>query len=223
MTPMRWWGVFAVAVIASAAILLTTLGSDGEIRIDQSAAAPGFDGEDRVVDRSKFSFAAPSTTAGPTTIPRGKRPSGSRRTSTTTSTASTTTTTIPPVTTTAPPKSLFLPDSSSVESLCGMVKSVESLQLIFTDSSVNAEQTMLKILINFDRYLQVGPPELTDNILGIRGSLILLTNQLRDAGWNGSDPSLGTTLDALRFEKAPFDSFQQQIREIEFYNAATCR
>ena len=220
MTPLKWWGVFAVAVILSAAILLTTLGSSGEIRVDQSASAPGFNGKDRKIDRSEFSFAAPTTTSGPTTIPSGRRPNGSRRT--TTSTTTTTTTTIPPVTTTLPPKSIFLPDSSSIDSLCNMVKSVESLQLIFTDPSVNGEQTMLGILINFDRYLQVGPPELTDNILGIRGSLILLTNQLRDAGWNGSDPSLGTTLDALRFEKAPFDSFQQQIREIEFYNAATC-
>ncbi|MSY80450.1 MAG: hypothetical protein F2694_12485, partial [Actinobacteria bacterium] len=86
MTPLRWWGVFAVAIILSAAILLTNLGSDGEIRLDQSASAPGFDGKDREIDRSRFSFAEPSTTAGPTTIPRGKRPSGSRRTSTTTST-----------------------------------------------------------------------------------------------------------------------------------------
>jgi len=223
MTALRWWGVFAVAVILSAAILLTTLGSNGEIRLAQSAATPGFEGRDRKVDRSKFSLAAPSTTAGPTTVPSGKRPKGSRRNTTTTSTASTTTTTIPPVTTTAPPRFIFLPDSSSVDSLCGMVKSVESLQLIFTDSSVNAEQIMLKILINFDRYLQVAPPKLTPNVLGIRESLLLLTQQLRDAGWNGADTSLRPILDGFRYEKPPVENFQQQIREIEFYNSATCR
>ncbi|MEX0769027.1 MAG: hypothetical protein WD029_11210 [Microthrixaceae bacterium] len=222
MTPLRWWGVFAVAVILSAAILLTTLGSSGEITVEQSAAAPGFEGENRKIDRSKFSFAAPSTTAGPTTIPSGKRPKGSRRNTTTTTTASTTTTTIPPVTTTAPPQFIFLPDSSTVDSLCDMVKSVESLQLIFSDASVNAEQTMLKILINFDRYLQVAPPRLTPNILGIRDSLLLVRQQLRDAGWNGADPSLRPILDSLRYEKPPVENFQQQIREIEFYNSATC-
>ena len=221
MTPLRWWGVFAVAVILSAAILLTTLGSNGEIRVDQSASAPGFDGKNREIDRSEFSFAAPSTTAGPTTVPTGKRPIGSRRT-TTTSTTTTSTTTIPPATTTIPPSSLFLPDSSSVDSLCGMVKSVESLQLIFSDPSVKADQTMTRILINFDRYLQVAPPELTSNVLGIRESLLLLTQLLRDANWNGSDPSLRPILDGFRNEKAPVANFQQQIREIEFYNAATC-
>ena len=219
MTPLRWWGVFAVAIILSAAILLTNLGSDGEIRLDQSASAPGFDGKDREIDRSRFSFAEPSTTAGPTTVPTGKRPIGSRRTSTTT-TASTTT--IPPATTTVAPRSIFLPDPSSVDSLCGMVQSVESLQLIFSDPSVNAEQTMLRILSNFDRYLQVSPPELTDNVLGIRETLILLRNQLRDAAWNGANPSLRPILDGFRYEKSPVENFQQQIREIEFYNAATC-
>ncbi|MCX6525662.1 MAG: hypothetical protein NTX58_13025 [Actinobacteria bacterium] len=219
MTPLRWWGVFAVALILSAAILLTTLGSSGEIRVDQSASAPGFAGKDREVDRSEFSLAGPTTTAGPTTVPRGKRPAGSRRTTTT---STTTTTTTPPATTTVPPKSIFLSDSSSIDSLCYMVKSVESLQLIFTDPSVNAEQTMLGILINFDRYLQVAPPELTSNVLGIRESLLLLTQLLRDAAWNGSDPSLRPILDGFRYEKAPVANFQQQIREIEFYNAATC-
>lgn len=219
MTPLRWWGVFAVAVILSAAILLTTLGSSGEIRVDQSASAPGFAGKDRQVDRSEFSLAGPTTTAGPTTVPRGKRPAGSRRTTTT---STTTTTTIPPATTTVPPSALFLPETSSVESLCDMVKSVESLQLIFTDPSVNAEQTMLRILSNFDRYLQVSPPELTSNIIGIRESLVLLRNQLRDAAWNGANPSLRPILDGFRYEKAPVANFQQQIREIEFYNAATC-
>ena len=219
MTPLRWWGVFAVAVILSAAILLTTLGSNGEIRVDQSASAPGFNGKDREIDRSEFSLAGPTTTAGPTTLPRGKRPAGSRRTTTTTTT---TTTTIPPATTTVPPSSLFLPETSSVESLCDMVKSVESLQLIFSDPSVNAEQTMLRILSNFDRYLQVSPPELTSNIIGIRESLVLLRNQLRDAAWNGANPSLRPILDGFRYEKAPVANFQQQIREIEFYNSATC-
>jgi hypothetical protein len=211
--------VFAVAVILSAAILLTTLGSNGEIRVDQSASAPGFNGKDREIDRSEFSLAGPTTTAGPTTLPRGKRPAGSRRTTTTTTT---TTTTIPPATTTVPPSSLFLPETSSVESLCDMVKSVESLQLIFSDPSVNAEQTMLRILSNFDRYLQVSPPELTSNIIGIRESLVLLRNQLRDAAWNGANPSLRPILDGFRYEKAPVANFQQQIREIEFYNSATC-
>ncbi len=103
-----------------------------------------------------------------------------------------------------------------------MVKSVESLQLIFSDPSVNAEQTMLRILSNFDRYLQVSPPELTSNIIGIRESLVLLRNQLRDAAWNGANPSLRPILDGFRYEKAPVANFQQQIREIEFYNAATC-
>lgn len=221
MTPLRWWGVFAVAVILSAAILLTTLGSSGEIRVDQSASAPGFNGKDRDIDRSEFSLAGPTTTAGPTTVPRGKRPIGSRRT-TTTSTSTTTTTTTPPATTTVPPKSIFLSDSSSIDSLCYMVRSVESLQLIFSDPSVNADETMTRILINFDRYLQVAPPELTSNVLGIRESLLLLTQLLRDANWNGSDPSLGPILDGFRYEKAPVANFQQQIREIEFYNAATC-
>jgi len=219
MTPLRWWGVFAVAVILSAAILLTTLGSSGEIRVDQSASAPGFNGKDRKIDRSEFSFAAPTTTSGPTTVPTGKRPIGSRRTTTT---STTTTTTIPPATTTIPPKSIFLSDSSSIDSLCYMVKSVESLQLIFSDPTVNGEQTMLRILINFDRYLQVAPPELTSNILGIRESLQLLRDQLRDAAWNGFDPSLRPILDAFAYETAPVENFQQQIREIEFYNAATC-
>jgi hypothetical protein len=103
-----------------------------------------------------------------------------------------------------------------------MVKSVESLQLIFSDPTVNGEQTMLRILSNFDRYLQIAPPELTSNILGIRESLVLLRNQLRDAAWNGFDPSLRPILEAFEFEKAPVANFQQQIREIEFYNAATC-
>ena len=81
---------------------------------------------------------------------------------------------------------------------------------------------MLGILINFDRYLQVAPPELTSNVLGIRESLLLLTQLLRDAAWNGSDPSLRPILDGFRYEKAPVANFQQQISEIEFYNAATC-
>ena len=202
MTRQRLFGFIAVVVVfVGLSAFLVTRNTRQELRAD-SSAAPGFGGGDRDIDDSPFEFAGPSTTAGPTTIPGGED-ALTRRTTTTT----TTTTTLPPTTTTTIPTVVVLPPPDDIRTICGMHDSIFSIQLIWTDPSIDVQQVAEQLQSNMNRYLAVSPPELRDEVDGLRNTIITVAERLRLAGWNTNDPEVRQLLQTIEAQSPPFEQF----------------
>lgn len=218
MTPRRWAAFISLvlAVVVVTGVLVTT-NSAGDISAVGDTEAPGFDGRDRDVDRSPFELAEPTTTEGPTTVPT-PRGLGVRRTTTTTST----TTTLPPTTTTTIPTAVILPPPDKIDSICGMHDSIFSFQLIWTDPSIDVQQVAEQLQSNMNRYLTVSPPELRDEVDGLRNTLIAMAERLRSAGWNTNDRGVRQLLQAIESQSPPFEQFVSRMNAVRFVEAATC-
>ena len=217
MTRQRLFGFIAVVVVfVGLSAFLVTRNTRQELRAD-SSAAPGFGGDDRDIDDSPFEFAGPSTTAGPTTIPGGKD-ALTRRTTTTT----TTTTTLPPTTTTTIPTVVVLPPPDDIRTICGMHDSIFSIQLIWTDPSIDVQQVAEQLQSNMNRYLAVSPPELRDEVDGLRNTIITVAERLRLAGWNTNDPDVRQLLQTIEAQSSPFEQFVSNMNAVRFVEPAIC-
>lgn len=218
MTRGRLYGFVAVvAVLVVVSAFLVTRNTRQEVRASD-APVPGFRDEDRRADDSPFEFAGPSTTAGPTTIPGGQDALVRRTTTTTT----TTTTTLPPTTTTTLPTAVSLPPPDDIRSICGMHDSIFSFQVIWRDPPVDVQQVAEQLQSNMNRYLAVSPPELRDEVDGLRNAFIAMVERLRAAGWNTNDPGVRELLRAIESQSPPFERFVSSMNTLRFVEAATC-
>lgn len=214
-TRLRLFIGMVVLLVAVSAILVTR-NTRQEVAV-QSDDAPGFSGRERSDPDEPFQFAEPSTTAGPTTIPGGARTL--RRATTTTTT---TTTTMPTTTTTTIPTAVAMPPPDDISSICGMNDSIFTFQLIWTDPSIDVQKVAEQLQSNMNRYLAVSPPELRDEVDGLRNGIITMAGQLREAGWNTNDPAVRQLLRAIESQQPPFEQFVSRLGAIRFAEAALC-
>jgi hypothetical protein len=217
MTRGRLYGFIAVvAVLVVVSAFLVTRNTRQEVRASD-APVPGYRSEERRADDAPFEFAGPSTTAGPTTIPGGQD-ALTRRTTTTTST----TTTLPPTTTTTIPTAVVLPPPDDIRSICGMHDSIFSIQLIWTDPSIDVQQVAEQLQSNMNRYLAVSPPELRDEVDVLRNTIIAMADRLRTAGWNTNDGGVRQLLKEIESQAPPFERFVSGMNAVRFAESALC-
>jgi len=217
--PRRRSIAFAVvSLLAVAVVIVLAVRSRDSHTVNADGETPGFADAQREREESRFELVQPRR-SGSTTIPGLTPDEGEEFTDFTTTTTSTTTTTT--TTTTLPDRPIVRPEEE-IDSLCGMIESLESLQLVFMGQTSDAEGVMSRALASFDRYVAVSPPERLADVLGVRASLVTLTNVLRSSGWDSSAPAVQRSVVAIRDQQPPFEDFQQQANRILVLESATC-
>lgn len=215
----RLWAFTAAATVAVllAAGGVVLLGSERSEEAVGDADAPGYDGSASKIANDPFRLAQPTTTAGPTTMPvdpEQRRESARNGERTAPSTIVTTTT--------APPTAVAVPPSESIDSICGIVAAIESLQVVFADPSLDGSVIMPRALSTFDRYVEVSPEDLRVDVAGLRDDMARLTDILRGAGWDAQSGAALQAVAAIRTETAPFQFLQARARKVTLYESTAC-
>lgn len=223
MTGRRLYVFIAISVAAVVlAAYFLTRNTRQELRADQ-AATPGFDDSGPRDDDRPFEFAGPTTTAGATTIPGGVASPFEETTTTTTTTLPPFVPTAPPPTTpsTLPPK-LLLPQLSSIKSPCGMVDTLESTANVFFDDRLDPKTVLTAMSKVMHRYASESPKDIEADTRVIVTLFDRLVSTVKDAGWNVSDPAAIEAVEAMKNETAPYGTFQEHVRRVQFWEAASC-
>jgi hypothetical protein len=213
--------VATVVLVAGVPFLLVTCNMRREVQVSGSET-PGFAGDESRPDDAPFEFAQPTTTAGPTTIPGGRPPSRRDRRTGANERAATSSTTTSTTTTTTIPRSVDLPPAEAISSICGMHDSIFSIQLIWTDRSIDVQRVVEQLQSNMDRYLEISPPDVRDEVDGLRWTIVTVADRLRQAGWNTDDPAVRQLLVAVRGQFPPFDQFVNRMNAIRKVETASC-
>lgn len=223
MTGRRLYTFIAfVAIAVGLSVFFLTRNTRHEVRVDDGAA-PGANSSGPKVDDTPFNLALPTTTAGPTTIPGGV-PSPYEETTTTTTTTTTTIapTTVPPPTTSTLPTRPLVPQLSSINSVCGMVDTLQSAANVFFDKNVDARSTLTPMSKVLNRFASMSPKEINPDAAVITTLFDQLVATVRSAAWNVSDPTVVQAVAAAQNQTAPFQTLQEHVRKVQFYEAAFC-
>lgn len=214
VTRARIVGFLTITVVligASGYFLTRNTRQEVRANLDET---PGLRRVDRHLDSSPFELAAPTTTEGPTTIPGGP---GSPAISTT---AAPTTTTLPVATTTTLPSTPFLP--KTIDSLCGMTLSTNSLAVLLTDPSLNVELVITQYLTNLDRYVRASPPSIRGSVEAVRVSLRSLVPTLKSAHWDLHSPQMETVIVQLQSGSGSFAGLALHRTAIANFENTSC-
>lgn len=223
MRGRRLYGFVAIFVlVVGTTAYFVTRNTRHDVRADD-AAAPGFNSAGPSGDDAPFQFAEPTTTAGPTTIPGLPDPFEETTTTTTTTTAPSTTSTTPSTTTstTIPPKPLT-PDASSIKSVCGLVDTLQSASNVFVNQRIDAKTTLTAIGTAMARYASISPKEIKPDATVLRTLFDQLVSTVEAARWNVTDQTVVQAVDAIKNQVAPYQTMQEHVRRIQFYEAANC-
>ena len=117
---------------------------------------------------------------------------------------------------------MILPPPDDIKSICGMHDSIFSFQLIWTDPSIDVQQVAEQLQSNMNRYLEVSPPELRDEVDGLRNTFIAMAERLRAAGWNTNEREARQLLQAIESQSPPFEQVVPAMSAVRFIEAAMC-
>lgn len=192
---------------------------------DESAqeGTPGFRADGGQVDDSPFRLAGPTTTEGPTTIPGDPSTRGSGRTPLRPPSSRPEPTVVETTTTTTVPTRPIAPDQSGIENLCGATASIASFGTIMTNPSIDVRTTTSALIRNLDRYVEVSPAELAEQMAYIRSVIQQIVETIRRNDYDVARPEVRQAVDDAANARPPFNNLIAATSELNAYELRTCR
>lgn len=206
----------AVAVLAVGGVVFGPNSNKIEpAPIDVAAGDDGFTPTTRAVTTVPFELATPGTGAAPTTI-AGAPPTFYNMPTTTTST------TAPPTTTTTIPLRPTLPRPESIDSLCGLVDNMASIESIFVHRDLDALNYIDLLVADLDKYVSISPPGVAPDVIALRDVAKVMANALHSAGGDVMASNVRALITAVGSASPPFERFGLNIERVSTYEQQAC-
>jgi hypothetical protein len=202
----RRWAIALGLLVVAATLYQRRAPDDAQ----ELTSTPGFSDTATTLSSKPFDFGL--IDGGATTLPESYF--GDRTTSTLP------TTTAPPTTTTTSQPPLYLP--TKIDSICGLNRSLISL---FPDGKVSDARIaniLGRLNANLDRYLELAPPEMLEDLRAVRQLVRELTALFEEGGRSADYPPLAARVESLSQGKPPDQDVALRFRRLALQEAAFC-